>query len=283
MERRRAGGAAAERGECVKVRAPRRAEEALEFLYRDPFRNASLILLVERSAAASGVDVHVAEDEAIRGVRVTSPGPEGTRSVGLDAESPEAAGALLRGLCAGERLQVGVHRPELLPVLDRVCAAMPAGEMLAFRCNGPWLRSHSPSPAMELTRKEERVVQRVGDEAFLYSFQQSIRGAVREESEVRTFGVVERGRLLARCLTTWSAAGIERQIGTVWSVYTEPSARGRGLGRAVVAAATAAILGSGRVARYFAFSDNLPSVRICHALGYAQDHAVHYFWAQRRP
>ena len=55
------------------------------------------------------------------------------------------------------------------------------------------------------------------------------------------------------------------------------------LRRAVVAAATAAILDSGRIARYFAFSDNIPSLRICRSLGFRQDHAVRYFWAQRRP
>ena len=43
-----------------------------------------------------------------------------------------------------------------------------------------------------------------------------------------------------------------------------------------------AILNSGRVARYFAFSDNTPSLRICRSLDYAEDHAVRYFWAQRR-
>ena len=101
-------------------------------------------------------------------------------------------------------------------------------------------------------------------------------------TELHTFGVVSKGRLLARCLTTWAAEGIERQIGTVWSVYTEPEVRGQGLGGAVVAAATAAILASGRLARYFAFTDNTPSLRICRSLGYTEDHAVHYFRAQRR-
>jgi predicted GNAT family acetyltransferase len=31
---------------------------------------------------------------------------------------------------------------------------------------------------------------------------------------------------------------------------------------------TAAILNSGRIARYFAFSDNIPSLRICRSLGF---------------
>jgi GNAT superfamily N-acetyltransferase len=271
------------------VRAPGRAEEALEFLYREPFRNASLIGLIERSASGGGVDIRVAEENGIRGALVTSPGPEGTRAVGLDAQSLEAAEALLRALSIGERLQVGLHRPEMITALNRVCTATPTGTMLGFRSDGPWLRARPPgvaallSPARELTRRDERVVRQAGDEPFLYSFQQAIRGrGSRDESEVHTFGVIERGRLLARCLTTWGPVGIERQIGTVWSVFTEPSARARGLGQAVVAAATAAILDSGRVARYFAFSDNLPSVRICRALGYREDHAVHYFWAQRR-
>jgi RimJ/RimL family protein N-acetyltransferase len=262
---------------------PRRAQEALGFLYREPFRNASLISLIERSHTGGGVEIRVAEEDGIRGALVTSPGPEGTRSVGLDAENPEAAEALLRALSVGERLQVGLHRMEVIAALDRICTATPTGVMLAFRSNGPWLRARQPSPARELTRKDERVVRQSADEPFLYSFQQATRGrASREESEVHTFGVIERGRLLARCLTTWGPMGIERQIGTVWSVFTEPSARERGLGQAVVAAATAAILDSGRVARYFAFSDNIPSVRICQSLGYTQDHAVHYFWAQRR-
>jgi len=268
----------------LKVRVAQRVEEALEYLYRDPFPNASLIGLIERGAAgASGGEVRVAEAETVRGVLAAAPGPEGARSAGLDAAGLDAAEALLRALPPRERLQLGLHRPETVTALNRVCAATPTGVMLAFRCDGPWLRARNFSPARELTRWDERAVRQSGDEPFLLSFLQTTRGRPpREETEVHTFGVLEGGRLLARCLTTWAPAGIERQIGTVWSVFTEPSARGRGLGRAVVAAATAAILDSGRVARYFAFSNNMPSLRICHSLGYAEDHAVRYFWAQRR-
>jgi ribosomal protein S18 acetylase RimI-like enzyme len=135
-----------------------------------------------------------------------------------------------------------------------------------------------------LTRTDERAVRQCRDDPFLMSFLQATRGrALREGAEVHTFGVIERGRLLARCLTTWGLDGIDRQIGTVWSVYTDPTARRRGLGSAVVSTATAAILESGRVARYFAFSDNTPSLRICRSLGYIEDHAVRYFWGHRRP
>jgi GNAT superfamily N-acetyltransferase len=281
---RLAGRGAAGRSDGVKVRAPQRAEEALEFLYRDPFPNASLIGLIERSASGvSEVEVRVAEDGTIRGVLVVAPGPEAGRSAGLDAEGPDVAAALLGALPARERLQVGLHRPEAATVLSRICTATPTGMMLAFRCDGPWLRARSAAPARELTWRDQRAVRQSGDEPFLHSFSQAIRGRpAREETEVHTFGVVEQGRLVARCLTTWAPTGIERQIGTVWSVFTEPGARARGLGRAVVAAATAAILNSGRVARYFAFADNTPSLRICRSLGYAEDHAVRYFWAERR-
>jgi RimJ/RimL family protein N-acetyltransferase len=264
----------------VKVRPPERPEEALDYLYRDPFPNASLIAAVERGAVGA-VQVRVADQEAVQGVLVVAPGPEGTRSTGLDAESIEAAEALLRALRPQEPLQFGLHRPESVTALNRVCQATPTGVMLAFRHDGPWPRLRDFSPARELTRMDERTVRRARDDPFLYSFMQSVRRHPREGSEVRTFGVIERGRLLSRCLTTWAEEGIERQIGTVWSVYTDPAARGRGMGRAVVAAATAAILDSGRIARYFAFSDNTPSLRICRALGYHQNHAVRYFWAQR--
>ena len=77
---------AAGRGERLKVRVAQRVEEALEYLYRDPFPNASLIGLIERGAAgASGVEVRVAEAETVRGVLAAAPGPEGARSAGLDA------------------------------------------------------------------------------------------------------------------------------------------------------------------------------------------------------
>ena len=266
------------------MRAAQRVGEALEFLYRDPFPNALLISLIERDASgSSGTEVRVAEEGMIRGALVVAPGPDGTRSAGLDAESMGAVEALLRALPAGERLQLALHRPQAVAAISGICAATPAGVMLGFRCDGPWLRARDASPARELTRRDTRAVRLCGDEPFLLSFLQATGGQTcRERTEVHSFGVIQGGRLLARCLTTWAPVGIERQIGTVWSVFTEPNARGRGLGRAVVAAATAAILRSGRVARYFAFSDNTPSLRICHALGYTQDHAVRYFWTQRR-
>jgi GNAT superfamily N-acetyltransferase len=273
-----AGG---ERG--VKVRAPVRIEEALEYLYRDPFPNASLIAAVERGPVGV-VQVRVVEAAGlVRGVLVMGPGPEGSRSVGLDADDVAAAEALLRAPRVRERLQFGLHRPEGVTALDRVWVTAPTGVMLAFRADGPWLWGRHVGPARELVRPDDRVVRAARDEAFLHSFQQAVRGrAAGEAGEVHTFGVIQGGRLVARCLTTWASAGIERQIGTVWSVYTDPSARQHGLGRAVVAAGTAAILDSGRVARYFAFSDNIPSVRICRALGYVEDHAVRYFQARRR-
>jgi ribosomal protein S18 acetylase RimI-like enzyme len=265
------------------VRPPRGAGEALAFLYRDPFPNATLIGAIERGIAGGGIEVRVADDGAVRGVLAVAPGPEGSRSVGLDARDAETTEALLRALRFGERLQFGLHREETVNALERVCAATPAGVMLGFRADGPWLRARDSAPARELTRKDERIVRHACDEPFLISFLQATRGRpARGGSEVHAFGVIERGRLLSRCLTTWASTGIERQIGTVWSVYTDPGDRGRGFGRAVVAAATAAILDSGRVARYFAFSDNLPSLRICRSLDYAEDHAVRYFWAQRR-
>jgi GNAT superfamily N-acetyltransferase len=265
----------------VKVRPPQGMEEALDYLYRDPFPNASLIAAVERGAVGA-VQVRVAGEAEVRGVLVVAPGPEGTRSTGLDADSIEAAEALLAALRPREPLQFGLHRPESVTALSRVCAVTPTGVMLAFRHDGPWPQQRDFSPARELTRMDERAVRRTRDDPFLYSFLQAVRRHPREGSEVRTFGVVERGKLLARCLTTWAPQGIEQQIGTVWSVYTDPDARGRGLGRAVVAAATAAILGSGRIARYFSFSDNTPSLRICRSLGYHENHSVRYFWAQRR-
>jgi GNAT superfamily N-acetyltransferase len=267
----------------VKVRAPRGAGEALALLYRDPFPNATLIGAIERGIAGGGIVVRVAEDDAVRGVLAVAPGPEGSRSVGLEARDAETTEALLRALRFGERLQFGLHREETVTALERICAATPAGVMLGFRGDGPWLRARASAPARELTRQDERTVRRTRDEPFLISFLQATRGRpARGGSEVHAFGVIERGRLLARCLTTWASTGIERQIGTVWSVFTDPEARGQGYGRAVVAAATAAILDSGRVARYFAFSDNRPSLRICRSLDYAEDHAVRYFWAQRR-
>src|SRR5688500_14556977 len=91
--------------------------------------------------AASSIEVRVADECVVRGVLVVTPWSEVCRSAAVDGDEVETAAALLRALSGRERLQFALHRPEGVMALHEICAATPTGVMLAFRCEGPWLRS----------------------------------------------------------------------------------------------------------------------------------------------
>jgi GNAT superfamily N-acetyltransferase len=255
-------------------------EEIARFLYRDPFANASILAAVERRRPRLR-DVRIYRDPEVQGVLVFSPGPAGERGIGLEAETPEVAAALLASLPGGEEFGFGLHRPWMVPILEDLFRADRDAVMLAFRCDAADFR---PAPGgRPLTRADDRAVRRCQDEAFLISYRDAVRGRLTgDRLMVHAYGAFDGDRLVARCLSTWGDQGIDTRIGTVWSVYTEPSCRGRGLGRAVVSAATGTILATGRTARYFSYAENEPSRRLCMALGYRHDHEIHYLHGRRR-
>jgi GNAT superfamily N-acetyltransferase len=262
------------------IEAGTRFDEITRFLYRDPFANASLLAAVERRQPRLR-DVWTYRERELAGVLVFSPGPGGERGVGLEAETPAAAVALLASLPAGEEFGFGLHRAWMTEILEELFRAQRDAVMCAFRCDAAGFRpAHG---GRLLTRKDDRAVRRSHDEAFLVSFRDAVRGRLTgDRLALQAYGVFDGDRLVARCLSTWGDSGIDREIGTVWSVYVEPSCRGRGFGRAVVSAATAAILATGRTARYFSYVENEASRRLCVALGYDHDHDIHYFHGARR-
>jgi ribosomal protein S18 acetylase RimI-like enzyme len=256
-------------------------DEIARFLYRDPFANASILAAVERRQPRMR-DVRIYRERRVTGVLVFSPGPAGERGVGLEAETREAAAALLASLSIGEEFGFGLHRAWMTELLEEMFRAQRDAVMCAYRCDAS--RFHPFTGGRPLTRSDDRAVRRCQDEAFLISFRDAVRGRLTGDRLVlHAHGVFAGDRLVARCLTTWGDRGIDREIGTVWSVYTEPSCRGQGFGRAVVSAATAAILASGRTARYFSYTENEASRRLCTALGYRHDHDIHYYHGARRP
>lgn len=77
-------------------------------------------------------------------------------------------------------------------------------------------------------------------------------------------------------IASWAA--IKLKSDDVWeiAVTTEPAYRGRGYAKRVVSAATEYILSQGRIALYIHDRANIPSARVCRALGY-QKHASIFF------
>jgi RimJ/RimL family protein N-acetyltransferase len=266
------------------VCTPTSFDDIAAFLYRDPFPNANIIGVIERRLPEMpDVWVSVAGRRSVQGVLVMAPGMAGERAVGIEAATATAASELLDILPAHEELSFGLHRPPVVSVLRRKFRVRDDATMIGFRCTEETFRADTRGLGRELVREDHRSVQRCRDEHFSASFWDAIQGRRTADGlEVHTFGVLRGDRLVARCLTTWGGRGIDRMIGTVWSVYTEPSYRNQGYGRAAVSAATAAILAAGRTARYFSYSDNTSSMRICDRLGYLRDHEIYYFHGHRR-
>jgi GNAT superfamily N-acetyltransferase len=266
------------------VCTPESYDDIAVFLYRDPFANANLIGAIERRLPEMpDVWIAVAAGRLVEGVLVVAPGPAGERAVGIEASSPTVAAELLDILPPGEELSFGLHRAPVVQALRQRFHVRSDAIMFGFRCERESFRPDDRGLGRELTRADQRLAQRCRDEHFYATFEDAVQERRTADGlEVHTFGAVQGSRIAARCLTTWGGRGIDRTIGTVWSVYTDPSYRNQGLGRGVVSAATEAILSSGRTARYFAYSNNLASIQICRRLGYRQDHEIQYFHGRRR-
>jgi ribosomal protein S18 acetylase RimI-like enzyme len=254
-------------------------EEVLKFLYRDPFTNVPLLAAVERRPRL--VELRACGRDGVEGVLVLEQSPDGERFATLDATNPDATCALLETLPRHTPFRFGLQRPWMEEILGDVFAAEPEGTMLAFRCLAGEFRSLPGGRS--LRRDDVRAVRRCRDAVFLASFHDAARGRrTRDRLHLEAFGAFDQDRLAARCLTTWGEEGIHRCVGTVWSVFTAPECRRRGFGRAVVAAATAAILAGGREARYLAYAENVASRRLCAALGYGVHHEIQYYAGVRR-
>jgi GNAT superfamily N-acetyltransferase len=261
------------------VAIPRDYDEVLAFLYREPFANAPLLAAIERRVRVADTWIYRAEE--IEGVLLLTPAGVGARSIGLEATTPAAAEALLSVLPAGEEFSFGLHREWLARFLEDRLRARRERHMAAFRCD---VASFRPVPGgRRLEAGDTRAVRRCRDRPFHDSFLLSITGRrTPDDLAVAAFATFHAGRIAARCLATWGDRGIDRSLGTVWSVFTEPKYRGQGFGSAVVSVATGTILATGRAARYFADWDNAASRRLCAALGYSHDHDVHAYIGLRR-
>jgi GNAT superfamily N-acetyltransferase len=261
------------------IAIPRDYEEVLAFLYRKPFANAPMLAAIERRARVTNTWVyHTGE---IEGVLLLTPSTLGAREIGLDVVTTAAAEALIGLLPAGEEFRFGFHRDWLACFLEERLRARRDRHMGAFRCEAETFR---PVPGgRRLEASDASAVHRCRDAAFRDAFRLAVSGGRTPDSlSVAAFAAFVDGRIAARCLTTWGDQGIDRAFGTVWSVFTEPRHRGRGLGRAVVSAATGTILATGRAARYFADWDNPASRRLCTALGYRHNHDVYGYTGRRR-
>jgi len=90
----------------------------------------------------------------------------------------------------------------------------------------------------------------------------SLRRSDRADGRLR-FEIVLAGKVVSYAGTNWESPYFG-EIG----VMTERAYRRRGLGKAVVSACTEALLSRGIAPLYMTSEDNLPSCRLCEALGY---------------
>jgi RimJ/RimL family protein N-acetyltransferase len=203
----------------------------------------------------------------------------------LYAPSPPVIGALPTGACPG---LLAAH-PRLLDALQRLLPAIPDERLWAADTALHLTQLvQAAFPAATLRLDGDHLIARfISDESFWPWLGHAAGTAALLEGQVldnlsllsRYPGGIyaihdDQGRLLSR-------AGIRTESAWVWElgVRTErEDQRGKGLAKAVVSAATEAVLAAGRVPLYLHSATNLASQKVALALGY-QHYADLRLWA----
>lgn len=231
---------------------------ALRFLQQEMNQNLMLVRSV-RQGPRPGFAVIVDDPERVRAVlTVVRPDwkkPDGSAmTLELDATDKSVAIDLLAWLPQGIRYQVRSYRPWLQDVINSMLVTQRVCHRVhCLATPEAFLPSGLEGQVQELPIRDEVV--RVLAECA---------PSLEIEQVSQLFGLLEGDRILA-----FSALG---RPDTDWvsvnMVYTREGERARGLGTAVLSAATHAGLAAGKSVSYGLNADDLPSLKMVAGLGY---------------
>jgi len=231
-------------------------EPALRFLAQEPGQNLMLIRSL-RLGPRPGFAVIVDHPITVRAVMaVTRPDwkkPDtGPMTLQIDASDRTVALSLLSWLPAGPRYRVLTYRAWLQDLVRSLLVVQRHSHMVHCLATA---EEFNPSQLGESVREID------GQEQDL---RLTARRMHTVPSSSRLFGLVEDEELVAFS----TLAQPDTDYVTVQTVYTRESARSKGLGRAVLSAATEAGLATGKIVSFGLPAEDLPALRMLAGLGF---------------
>lgn len=193
--------------------------------------------------------------------------PLGRIDVLVEGETPAGVRLLLQWLPAATTFFFVCRRAWANGLIQEQFEVAFQGHRLHYRAGPATFRPADTAGVRTLTAADEGAVRRFAarGEAITYThyfrYQMESARAGREGLGLRTWGRFEGSHLVSVAVASRSAQEV------VW-VYTLPSQRGRGYGRAVVTAATEWLLDQTGQAYYSLDEDRQASQRLCESLGY---------------
>ena len=242
------------------------AEAARAFMSRDVLRN--IVPLKMLAAYGDAIRCHWHEGPDGEGALLLLPTrvshfdrgqyPETEYCVLLSTTGPAVTRALLAHVPRG--------RPLIFKLVDDAARAAVA-EVFALR-RATAFQSFTTAPGAAFTASPLVDVAAAADDGCCELF--AAQGHARDEIEgyfaagrALAFAVREGGTAVAACLT-YENFGAVHEVG---AVYTRPEARRRGLARALVETALAALAARRRIPRYQVLEDNRASIALAESLG----------------
>lgn len=229
---------------------------ALQFLEREPDQNLMLIRSL-RSGPRHGFAV-IVDDPADMHALMAVDRPDWKKpstlpmTLQIDASDRDVALRLLSWLPAGPRYRIRSYRSWLQDLVHSLLQVDRQSHMV--HCLATTGAFH-PYRLGEQVREIDRQEQDLRDSAMRML---TVSGVS------RLFGMVEGGQLMAFS----TLAQPDTDYVTVQTVYTRESARSKGLGRAVLSAATEAGLAIGKIVSFGLPAEDLPALRMLAGLGF---------------
>ncbi len=183
----------------------------------------------------------------------------GAPLVSLPIDATDALSERAQGWSAADVADVGQLRAQVSPLSPRAVEKIIGPAFIGYGLADSLDLSFAELARPLLTHAQVEELQTACDP------EQWDHGGSELDSE-RTFGVVDATNQLV------ALAGYEVWNGTIAhiSIITHPLRRGRGFGRAAVAAAARHALGAGLTPQYRTLRENAPSIRIAQRLGFIE-------------